>query len=69
MAKTYTTVQGDTWDLIAYHQLGSEKLMHVLAEANPEHRDTVLFSAGVELTIPDVEESTYSTDPVPPWQK
>ncbi|MCG8632252.1 MAG: tail protein X [Desulfobacterales bacterium] len=69
MSRTYTTSQGDTWDLIAYNEMGSEKLMHDLIDANPGYQDTVYFSAGVGLTIPDVPVSISSDDPVPPWQK
>lgn len=34
MASTYTTIQGDTWDLIAYKLYGEEKYMKNLIEAN-----------------------------------
>ncbi len=68
MSKTYTTVQGDAWDMIAFKQMGSEKLMHTLITVNPLHRNTVFFSAGVDLIIPDVPKQT-TNDPVPPWQK
>lgn len=68
MPDTYTTTQGDTWDMIAYRQMGSEKRTHTLMAANPAHRGTVFFDAGQVLVIPDIS-STTSTDPVPPWQR
>ena len=37
MASTYTTIQGDTWDLIAYKLYGEEKYMKNLIEANEEY--------------------------------
>lgn len=49
----YTTVQGDTWDILAHDIYGSEKLMHLLIAANPSHAKTVLFPAGIELVIPE----------------
>lgn len=65
--RTYTTVQGDTWDLIAYKVYGDEKLMSVLIEANPTYLETVIFSAGVTLNIPEVVpvEETIK----PPWMR
>jgi phage tail protein X len=68
--KDYRTTQGDTWDIVAlkmYPDLGGEKLMHTLIEANPEHRETVVFSANVMLKIPDVSIPVVST--LPPWKR
>ena len=33
--KTYTTVQGDTWDLISFALYGTEKYVGELMESNP----------------------------------
>lgn len=68
MPNPYSTIQGDTFDLIAFNLWGTEKLMHKLIEANPDHKDTVFFSAGVKLNVPDVE-TPIEKGPVPPWQK
>lgn len=38
--RKYTTMQGDMWDAISLHVYGTEKLMHLLIEANHEHRNT-----------------------------
>ena len=68
--KTYRTVQGDTWDLIAlkmYPKIGGEKLMDVLLEHNPEHIKTVIFSANVILKIPDVDIPVISS--LPAWKR
>lgn len=68
--RTYRTVQGDTWDIIAlrmYPKLGGEKLMDRLLEANLEHRSTVIFSADLLLQIPDVDIPVVSS--LPPWKK
>lgn len=62
---SYVTIQGDTWDIIAFVQYGDEMQMHWLIEANPEHRETVIFSAGVVLDIPDL--GTTARAPAPPW--
>ena len=68
--KTYRTVQGDTWDLIAlrmYPKIGGEKLMDILLEYNSEHIHTVIFPANVILKIPDVDVPVIST--LPPWKR
>ena len=68
--KTYTTKQGDTWDLIAlkvYPKIGGEKLMDVLLEHNPDHIHTVIFSANVILNIPDVDIPVVSN--LPAWKR
>ena len=67
MAKTYTTVQGDVWDAIARKQYGTEKAMNVLLEANQDYKDTVVFSAGIVLTLP--EYTAPSPDALPPWRR
>jgi phage tail protein X len=56
MASTYTTIQGDTWDLIAYKMYGDEKYMRYLIEANYPQIDTLVFSSGTVLTVPELPE-------------
>lgn len=63
MAKTYTTVQGDTWDLIAYKLYGEEKYMRYLIEANWPMLDVLIFSSGMVLTVPDLPEETDEDTP------
>jgi phage tail protein X len=65
-SSSYTTIQGDTWDGIAFVVCGDEMQMHWLIEANPQHREIVIFPAGVVLEIPDLGETTTSS-PAPPW--
>ncbi len=68
MSKTYTTKSGDTWDLIAYDQLGSCSYMNLLIDANRQHVRTAIFSAGVVLQLPEITTETQSTA-LPPWRK
>lgn len=63
---TYTTRQGDMWDAIARARMGSEMHMARLIAANPEHRETVIFSAGITLVIPETEKKTETV--LPPWK-
>jgi len=65
--KTYTTVQGDTWDGIAFRLLGSEKFMPQLMRVNPSHISTVIFSAGVALQIPIIAPAM--SESLPPWKR
>lgn len=63
----YKTVQGDTWDVIAYRELGSTNYTDQLMHANLEHVGTLLFPAGVMLRLPEIKEKT-SRD-LPPWKR
>lgn len=67
MAKTYTTVQGDMWDSIAFSQLGSVDHTDKLMNANLQYREIYIFPAGIVLNIPEVKESVSSS--LPPWKK
>lgn len=66
-ARRYITSQGQTWDQIAHQLWGVESMMHHLLAANPTHRRTVFFAAGVELRVPAVTQPA-SEEP-PPWQQ
>ena len=66
--RKYMTVQGDTWDLIAmkmYPDLGGEKFTTELIAANPKYVETVIFSAGIELNVPEV--AVPASRLLPPW--
>lgn len=64
---TYTTLQGDTWDGIAFKLYGDAKLMTLLINANPTHVDVVIFSSNVNLNVPDKPMS--ASDTLPPWRR
>jgi len=64
----YTTKSGDTWDLIAYEQMGSCDYVAKLMDANRAYVNTAIFSAGVVLTVPEIPAGeTIST--LPPWRR
>lgn len=63
----YTTIQGDTWDGIAYKLYGSSAQMTKLMEANPEHMRAVIFGAGVVLQVPELPQQPVSE--LPPWRR
>lgn len=68
MSKIYTTIEGDTFDLLALDFYNDEKLASTIMQANPDYCDTIIFAAGVELTIPDVVSVTMP-ETLPPWRR
>lgn len=67
MSKTYTTKNGDTFDLIAYNELGSCKYVEKLINANRKYVDVYIFDAGTELIIPDIDDEK-KTKKLPAWR-
>ena len=64
---TYTTVSGDTWDIVAYKAYGNEMYMDTLIKAIIEYKDTYIFPAGVVLTLPEIELTV--SESLPPWKQ
>lgn len=67
MSKTYTTVQGDMWDSIAYKRMGDVSYTDELMRLNQKHLDLYVFPAGVVLALPEPKESV--SDSLPPWKR
>jgi len=61
----YETVQGETWDQIAYNVYGDERLAGFLMEENYDLLDILVFSAGTLVYVPEIEEE--ETEEEPPW--
>lgn len=67
---SYMTVLGDTFDSIAKRELGDRKYTQQLMNVNKKHIATVIFSAGIELILPEIDEDTSSNnDNFPPWRR
>lgn len=68
--KTVKTIQGDTWDILAYRLYGNERLMHILINANIQHRKIVIFPAGIVLNVPEIDTTApeYEAN-LPPWKQ
>ena len=64
---TYTTKSGDTWDSIAYTQMGSYHYTPQLIEENHKLLKYFRFPAGVVLQIPAPNVKTAAT--LPPWKR
>lgn len=69
--KTYETISGDTWDLIAYNVYGDEFLCDYIVDANPDKLDYAIFPSGVVLSIPDLEavDSRVVATDSPTWRE
>ena len=63
----YTTLAGDTFDMIALDFYNDEFKAGELLRANPEHSGVLAFPAGVELNIPILEDMPAET--LPPWRR
>ena len=68
MPKIHVTVSGDTFDALALEYYDNERLASFIVRANPDHCSTVIFEAGVSLTIPDVSTVTLP-ESLPPWRR
>lgn len=64
--KTYTTIQGDMWDSIAYKLYGNEKYMGLLMQNNMELLDIFIFGVGTVLNVPELEEESEAD--MPSWR-
>ncbi len=65
---TYRTIEGDTFDWVSYKELGSERYVETLINANRAHVSTVIFKAGVELELPSITEEV-KVSKLPPWRR
>lgn len=67
---TITTKSGETWDMVSLRAYGDEHFMHILMEANIQHRNTVIFRQGVILEVPEIDTTSPSYDAnLPPWKR
>ena len=64
--KTYTTIQGDMWDSIAYKLYGDEKYMCQLMQSNLELLDIFIFGAGTVLNVLELESEKEAD--LPSWR-
>ena len=67
LTNTYTTTQGDMWDLIAKRLYNEEASLNVLLEANQQYADIVVFPAGIVLEVP--EYTAPVTSMLLPWSR
>lgn len=64
----YLTLQGDMWDSIAHKLYGDTIYTDILIRANPDYREIYIFSEGIVLTVPEIEQRSTAND-LPPWKR
>lgn len=64
---TYTTKQGDMWDMIAYKVYGSEEYTSFLMQANFPLLDIFIFDAETIVNTPALPEKPVVTT-APTWR-
>lgn len=68
----YRTVNGDTWDLIAYKLFGQEKYYKELIRENLRLIDVSIFDSNVPIIVPTVvvntDISAINSSKIPPWK-
>lgn len=52
--KIYTTVQGDTWDVIAKKIYNDEMMAQLLMQENRELLHIFVFSSGIKVRCPKI---------------
>lgn len=65
---SYTTAQGDTWDIISLINYGSEFYTDALVAANRAYKSVAIFGSGVVLVVPSIESKKASAN-LPPWRR
>lgn len=66
--KEYTTILGDTFDMIASKVYGDSKAIQKIIDANSQYSGTFIFSAGITLNIP-LNEEVSTNDNIAPWRR
>lgn len=56
------------WDIIAKKVYGSELKTSPLINSNPQYADVIIFSADIDLIVPEILEVTEFGD-LPPWKR
>ena len=63
----YTTIQGDTFDMIALDFYHEEAQASTIIQANPDLCDVLVLDAGIQLKIPIIDDTAPAT--LPPWKR
>lgn len=64
----YTTILGDTWDLISHKVYGDSNIHSLIKSANPKYSNVFIFQSGVVLNIPKFEK-TETSEGRAPWRR
>ncbi len=61
MATTYTTISGDTWDIIAKKVYDDESKTDILMSSNRKLLDIFIFSSGTTILVPEILEEDIAS--------
>ena len=66
----YTTIQGQTWDQIAYEVFGDEYMCDRIMDLNRDKLNIFVLPAGVDILLPDRETTLKQIVPsdYPTWR-
>ncbi|QNM15519.1 tail protein X [Fusobacterium hominis] len=64
---TYTTVPGDTWDLVAFKIFGDERFTGQLLKSNPSLTKLVILPPGLIIKLPKLNNTDENMEVSPPW--
>ena len=68
--KVYRTINGDTWDLIAYKIYGKEEYFHKLIRANLNLINISVFDSNIPIICPEfIESEIKDLSKLPPWKR
>lgn len=62
--ETYSTIQGDTWDIIAKKFYDDEKYAGFLMANNWPLLEYMVFPSGIEVSIPELTEEDKTELPI-----
>lgn len=64
---SYTTKEGDTFDILALHFYNDEFQAHQIMGVNPNYIHYISLPPGIILRIPVIEAESSVT--LPPWKR
>ena len=67
--KSYTTILGDTWDMIAKKVYGDETKAALLMDANRDKLGILIFDDGIDIVCPDTEADDPAASSYPEWRR
>lgn len=66
---TYTTIEGDRWDTIAFKAYGDATKYSAIVQANPFVPKGVVLPSGITLYIPVEDRPSVNKSLLPPWKR
>lgn len=65
----HLTVEGDRWDLIAWHYYGDPHLYEPIIAANPTVPIRPFLPSGIRLRVPVLPDEMVLDRDLPPWKR